>query len=167
MAFVIMIVLVCFKGIARKVPHNYYLLLAFTIFEAITVGYICARVNNGVVVVTAAFMTASIVIALTLYAIFTKTDFTACGGSLTVIGWSFFMFGILCLFLGPTANLVYSIIGVVLFGIYLVFDTQLIVGGTRREYSISKEDYILGAMILYLDIINIFVFLLRILGSKK
>lgn len=84
-----MFVLVCKKGLTRKVPINYFLLFAFTIFEAITVGHTCTMVNNGLVVVTAAFMTASIVIALTLYAIFTKTDFTACGGTLAVLSVSF------------------------------------------------------------------------------
>ena len=147
-------------------PNNYILLFAFTIFKSISVGYICTMVNSAIVVVTAAFMTASLVIALTLYAIFTKTDFTACGGTLTVMGTTLLQLAFIMFFLGLKSNFIYNIIGVFFFGLYLVYDTQLIVGESRRKYSINKEDYILGAMLLYMDIIRIFKFLLRIFGKK-
>ena len=123
-------------------------------------------VNSAIVVVTAAFMTASLVIALTLYAIFTKTDFTACGGTLTVMGTTLLQLAFIMFFLGLKSDFIYNIIGVFFFGLYLVYDTQLIVGESRRKYSINKEDYILGAMLLYMDIIRIFKFLLRIFGKK-
>jgi len=42
----------------------------------------------------------------------------------------------------------------------------MIIGGKRRHV-LSKEDYILGAIMLYLDIINIFLFILEILGGNK
>lgn len=83
-------------------------------------------------VLAAACMTAGIVVALTVYAIFTKHDFTACGGILAVVGGAFIIFGLISLFFGPTFRLIYAILGVILFGIYLVFDTQFIVGGKRR-----------------------------------
>jgi len=123
-------------------------------------------VNSAIVVVTAAFMTASLVIALTLYAIFTKTDFTACGGTVTVMGTTLFQLAYIMFFLGLKSDFIFNIIGVFFFGLYKVYDTQLIVGDSRRKYSINKDDYILGAMLLYLDIIRIFLFLLRIFGKK-
>ena len=49
-------------------------------------------------------------------------------------------------------------LGVFLFGVYLIFDTQLVMGGKRYELCI--DDYIVGALILYLDIIMIFLYLL-------
>jgi FtsH-binding integral membrane protein len=55
-------------------------------------------------------------------------------------------------------------IAVVIFSFYLLFDTQLIMGGKR--YEIEIDDYILGAIILYTDIITIFLYLLRIFGGK-
>jgi len=110
-------------------------------------------------------MTAALVIALTLYAVFTKHDFTVCGGTLALFSGVFIAFAILSVFFGPTFHLILCFVGVVLFGIYLIFDTQYIVGGKHRKHTIDKEDYILGAMILYLDIINIFVYLLQIFSS--
>ena len=70
------------------------------------------------------------VIGLTVYAVYTKTDFTMCGGLLFVFGFVFMTASIFAVFLGgPTMNLGLSITGVILFSLYLVYDTQLIAGG--------------------------------------
>jgi FtsH-binding integral membrane protein len=63
-----------------------------------------------------------------------------------------------------TLHLIYAYLAVILFSFYLLFDTQLIMGGKR--YQIDIDDYIMAAMILYLDIINIFLQLLKIFGNK-
>ena len=55
-------------------------------------------------------------------------------------------------------------IAVMLFSFYLIYDTQLIMGGKR--YEIDIDDYILGAIILYTDIITIFLYLLKLFGGK-
>ena len=52
--------------------------------------------------------------------------------------------------------------GVIVFGIYLVFDTQLTIGKNSRAYSI--DDYIIAALNLYIDIIQIFLEILKILA---
>ena len=80
-----------------------------------------------------------------------------------MISIAFLMFGVLS-FMGPAWRLFYCFIGVILFGFYLLFDTQLIVG--KGQHKLSPEDFILGAIMLYLDIINIFLYILRILSSK-
>ena len=64
----------------------------------------------------------------------------------------------------PILHNLYCALGAVLFGIYLVIDTQLIVGGGR--YSISMDDYVAGALILYIDIIQIFLYILSLLGNN-
>jgi FtsH-binding integral membrane protein len=135
----------------------------FTFCESYVVAYCCAAVRDPKLVLSAAFMTAGIVVALTLYAMTTKRDFTVMGGMMFVIGAAFIMFGLFGFLFGPTVRLIYCLIGVVLFGAYLVFDTQLILGGKR--YAMDKDDYIFGAVILYLDIINIFLYLLQILAA--
>ena len=75
------------------------------------------------------------------------------------------MLGIFSLFVwSPFLNNLYCALGVIVFGIYLVIDTQLIVGGRRLE--LSMDDYVAGALILYLDIIQIFLYLLQLLSKK-
>jgi FtsH-binding integral membrane protein len=49
---------------------------------------------------------------------------------------------------------------------YLVFDTQLMMGGKHR-YSLSPEEYIFAALNLYLDIINLFLYILSIIGMSR
>ena len=47
---------------------------------------------------------------------------------------------------------------------YLVFDTQLILGGKHRKYEISPEEYVFAALNLYLDIVSLFLLLLQLIG---
>jgi hypothetical protein len=49
---------------------------------------------------------------------------------------------------------------------YLVVDTQLMLGG-KHQYALSPEEYVFAALNLYLDIINLFLFILRLVGSAR
>jgi FtsH-binding integral membrane protein len=42
--------LFCIESLARKVPTNYILMLLFTFCEAYTVTFVCAMVNDGLIV---------------------------------------------------------------------------------------------------------------------
>lgn len=74
----------------------------------------------------------AIVLALTVYAIFTPTDFSIKWGIIIVILMAMLMLGIFSLFIwSPFLDNLYCSLGVILFGIYLVIDTQMIIGGRR------------------------------------
>lgn len=155
--------LLCCRSVSRHVPTNYILLGIFTVCEAYIVAFIAARYDPQIVMV-AAFATAGMTIGITVYAFTTKSDFTIFGPLLFVIGFtlafaSIFFF----VFASRTMHIIWCIIGVILFSFYLLFDTQLIMGGKRYELDI--DDYIVGAIILYTDIITIFIYLLQILGG--
>jgi FtsH-binding integral membrane protein len=47
----------------------------------------------------------------------------------------------------------------------VLIDTQLILGNGKK--SVALDDYILGATTLYVDIVQLFIRILRILGKKK
>ena len=64
-------------------------------------------------------------------------------------------------------GLLYSVLGVILFSVYLVFDTQMIMGGDNKRYQFDEDSYILAALVLYMDIINIFLYVLQILSDSK
>jgi FtsH-binding integral membrane protein len=120
---VISCALFCVQSLARTVPTNYVLMFAFTFCEAWVVAFVCAVVGDGKLVVAAAFMTAGIVVALTIYALTTKTDFTVCGGMIWCIAAVFCIFGLFSVFWGPQLRFIYCVIGVIIFSIYLIFDT--------------------------------------------
>lgn len=117
-------------------------------------------------VMIAAILTAVIVFALTLYACTTKTDFTYCGGILFMLCLGLVGASILSIFWSNRIlDIAITYGGALLFGLYLIYDTQLIVG--KHSHKLSIDDYVLGAMMLYIDIIQLFIYILRILGSSR
>ena len=65
----------------------------------------------------------------------------------------------------PLPGLAASTVGALLFSLFIVHDTQLVVGGKKRQ--LNTSDYVLGAITLYLDIINLFFYLLRLFGELQ
>ena len=58
--------------------------------------------------------------------------------------------------------------GVVLYGLFLIIDTMMIIkGDSMTGKGVGIDDYIIGAMMLYIDIIMMFVYILRLLGDKN
>jgi FtsH-binding integral membrane protein len=150
-AVVIELVILCNQDLARKVPHNYALLATFTLCEAYIVAYISSSYDPTIVSL-AMFMTVGMFSGLALYAWKTKSDFTVIGASFSIFIATLFMFMMFSiLFMSEFMNILYSSLCVLLFGFYIIVDTQMIIGENR--YEINDEDYILGAMILYIDII--------------
>merc|ERR1712059_40813 len=82
---------------------------------------------------------AAVVLALTLFAFQTKIDFTACGGVLLAVLVVFVIFGFIAIFLPNqrTVRLVYAAIGTIIFSLYIVYDTQLMIGGSHK-YSLPS-----------------------------
>ena len=106
----------------------------------------------------------AVCLALTIFAIQTKWDFTAYGGILFACAIVLFIFGIVAICIpGNVINLVYASLVALLFSVYLVFDTQLMLGG-EHKYSISSEEYIFAALNVYLDVLFIFLKIMRFFG---
>lgn len=105
--------------------------------------------------------------AATSYAYLTKRDFTIKNGILVVVSFAILQLAIFGLFvpMSSAINSVYCFLGVVLFGIYLIMDTQMILGGKRIQLSI--DEYAAAALMLYVDIIQIFLYVLRLLSKRQ
>ncbi|XP_063697378.1 protein lifeguard 2-like isoform X2 [Culicoides brevitarsis] len=169
-AFAVMIVtlisMACCTNVRRKTPMNFIFLFLFTLAEAFLLGVV-SSVYDVQEVLMAVGLTAGVCLALTLFAFQTKWDFTVIGGSLCAATFCLLFLGIFAIiFPGKILSLVYASLGVVLFSVYLVYDTQLMMGG-KHKYSISPEEYIFAALNLYLDIVNIFMYILTIIGASR
>jgi FtsH-binding integral membrane protein len=162
---VVMIAISCFRSVARTVPTNYILLATFTFFEGYLVSFLCGKTNPKLVLM-AAVMTCAITFALTYYACTTKKDFTVYNSLLFIAVIILMLLG---LFVMLTQNkilhIIYCCIGVFIYSIYLIYDTQLLMG--NKENALEIEDYILGALMLYVDIIQLFINLLSILKATE
>lgn len=103
---------------------------------------------------------------MTVYACNTESDFTTSTGILIVLAVCLMLLGLITLFVhSDFLENLYCCFGVFVFGVYLIVDTQLIMGGRKVELGI--DEYILAAMMLYIDIIQIFLYLLRLLGDRR
>lgn len=56
-----------------------------------------------------------------------------------------------------------SMVSAVLFTFFLIYDIQKLMGNRRRAY--SPDDYIIASLNIYLDIVQIFLNLLQIIGA--
>merc|ERR550532_3404961 len=171
LALVIMLVslisLACCEGIRRKTPHNFIFLGLFTLAEGFMLGTVTARYRADEVMM-AVGVCAAITLALTIFAFQTKIDFTAMGGVLIAVLVCFMLFGLIAIFFpaSRTLNLVYAGIGTIIFSLYIVYDTQLMVGGSHK-YSLSPEEYVFASLNLYLYIVNLFMYILSIIGNSR
>ena len=163
-AIIVLLILVCGK-LTNVVPINYVLLLIFTIFESITIAFVTVF-YEPISVLSCAGLSMLIVFGLTMYACFTKRDFTMMGGFLFSCSIILIFLGIIGLFFRSYFYQMFlNSMGVLLMSVYLIYDTQLVIG--KNSQLIKLDDYILGALNIYLDIINIFLKILRLLGKKK
>jgi hypothetical protein len=127
------------------------------------VSFVCS-VSDPELVMIAAVMTLGITASLTYYALTTKTDFTMMGASLFIFGMALMLFGLfLSLFQSRLMNILYSVLGVILYGFYLVYDIQLLVGGRDEEF--DMDDYVIASIQIYLDVVLLFLKILEILNE--
>ena len=157
--------ILCCQSAAHKVPLNYILLLIFTLSESYIIACTTIYYEPSSVFICAG-ITLGIVIGLTLYAIFSKTDLTVCGGALVSLSVILLILSIIGIFY---TSLFYQTLvnscAVFLFSIYLIYDTQLVIGKNKKF--ISADDYIIGAMTIYIDIVTLFIKILMLFGKKK
>lgn len=146
----------------KSYPTNLLFLGCFTALEAYSISVIVSFYDK-VIVLEALILTAGIFIALTLFACQTKYDFTSWMPYLVGGLWGLILFGFMAAFFpyNSTAELVYGGIAALLFSAYILVDTQLVM----RHYHVEEE--IAAAISLYLDIINLFLAILRILNSQS
>ena len=146
----------------RKAGLNLILLFAFTCVSGLTHRPILGRtfaMPGGAAIVAQAFTLTTVAFGgLSVFAMNTKRDFTTWGKMLFITLIVLLVAMLLNLFFkSPIFQVALSCVSAVLFSAYILYDTQNIIRG-------NYETPIEGAVDLYLDFLNLFVSLLRILG---
>ncbi|XP_076018318.1 transmembrane BAX inhibitor motif containing 1a [Genypterus blacodes] len=167
--FVVHIVLVCCKGPRRKFPWNVILLFIFTLALSFMTGTISSYYDTKAVFL-ALGITAVVCIAVTVFCFQTKVDLTKCHGLFCILGIVIFVTGIITTIVLSFKyiywlHMLYAALGAIGFTLFLAYHTQLLIG--NRKYSISPEEYVFAALSIYVDIIQIFLFLLQIIGASS
>ncbi len=150
----------------RDFPRNLAFTFLFTFIEGVWLSPLVAlygRTQPGVIG-QAALLTFSAFGVLSLYAVASRRDFSAWGGFFTVGLWVLVATSLLNLFFrNPTASLWLSAGAVLVFSGLLVFDTWRIV----RSGAYGEDDYVAAAVQIYLDLLNMFLAILNLLGGGR
>ena len=124
--------------------------------------------------IQSAFFTTSIAFAgLSGFGYVTKRDLGPVGSFCTMGLFGLIGFGLLSLFfpsmMGSTASKVYGLVGILVFAGLTAYDTQAIknMGYAMRGEEETRKGAIMGALKLYLDFINLFLFILRMSGDRR
>jgi len=145
---------------------------AYSVLNGITLSVIFLA-YTGAEISLAFFTAAGTFAAMSLYAMTTKRDLSGFGHYLIMGLFGIIIASVINIFL-QSSGLYYliSYLGVFIFLGLTAYDTQMIKQWNQQfGSSVSEEQYvklsIMGALKLYHDFINIFLFLLRIFGSRN
>ncbi|CAA6663559.1 unnamed protein product [Spirodela intermedia] len=142
-------------------PMNFVFLGLFTLCLSVTIGVACAN-TQGKIVLQALVITSVVVSSLTGYTFWAAKK----GKDFSFLG-PYYSLLLLCLFsqiffpIGSTATAVVGGLGALIFSAYVVYDTDNLI--KRFTY----DEYIWASAILYLDILNLFLYILNLLRGLQ
>ncbi|XP_030576280.1 protein lifeguard 4 [Archocentrus centrarchus] len=142
-------------------PANLYLLFTFTLLEALSVATALTFYEYSTIL-QALFLTCAVFTGLTAYTFQSKRDFSKMGAGLFSCLWiliiaTFMRF----VFHSDSTDLLLAGAGALVFCGFIIYDTSLLMK------QLSPEEHILASINLYLDIVNLFLHILRVLDSMK
>lgn len=146
----------------RGKPIGYPFVYAFVFLTGIViypaVHYYAAA---GVVVTHAFLLTTAIFAVLTLYAYYSKRDFSFLGGMLMVGVLVLIGASLISLFtggMGGTMNLVITVLGVLIFSGFVLYDVS------QYRHGVAENMMPLAVLSMFLSFINLFLYILRFLA---
>ena len=145
---------------------------AFSALMGLSISYIFA-VYTGVSIAQTFLVTAIAFAGLSLYGYTTKKDLSGWGSFLIMGVIGLIVASIINIFLGtPAIMFAVSILGVLIFAGLTAYDTQNIKNtylqmAAHGEQEWLEKSAIMGALSLYLDFLNMFMFLLQFLGNRE
>lgn len=144
------------------------LFVLYSVVNGAVLSFIFFTYTEGSIA-TAFFVAAATFGAMSLYGYFTKTDLTSWGKILMMALIGLIIASIVAFFV-PGISIIASYVGVLVFVGLTAYDTQKIkemclqapdAGENMQKYAL------LGALSLYLDFVNLFLYLLRIFGRRE
>uniref|UniRef100_A0A1D1XHK6 Putative membrane protein C576.04 n=1 Tax=Anthurium amnicola TaxID=1678845 RepID=A0A1D1XHK6_9ARAE len=146
----------------RSYPTNYVLLSLFTFVEAYAIGVTVTYFAKELVL-QALIITFGIFVALTLFTLQTQWDFSGLFPFLYGALWLIVILGFVQIFIrfSSTFDLILATGIAIVFCGFIIYDTYNIM------HRLSPEEYVMAAVELYLDLLNLFLAILRILNDLR
>lgn len=144
--------------------------LAYSAVNGLTIGPVLLLYTPQVTVAAFA-VTAGIFGAMAAYGYLTKKDLTGLGTILMFGLFGLLVFIVISMFVGiPMSDLVISLIGIAIFVGFTAFDTQKIkkyYASMQYDSTLLAKGAVIAALDLYLDFINLFLYILRLFNSRS
>ncbi len=146
------------------------LFLLYSVLNGMTLSVLLIA-YTGASVASTFFITAGMFGAMSIYGYTTKQDLSSWGNLLFMALFGLILASVVNIFLQSSGLYwLISYIGVLVFVGLTAYDTQKIKQLAAQvivESEVGRKVAILGALTLYLDFINMFIFMLRILGNRR
>jgi hypothetical protein len=148
------------------------LFILYSVLNGVTLSFIFLIYTRASIASTF-FVCAATFVACSIYGWTTKRDLTSMGGFLMMGLIGIIIASVVNIFVRSSAmHMIISYIGVLVFVGLTAYDTQnlkamAVSQPTDAGASVVRKGAILGALKLYLDFINLFLMLLRILGNRE
>ncbi|MBQ7578060.1 MAG: Bax inhibitor-1/YccA family protein [Synergistaceae bacterium] len=118
------------------------------------------------------FTTAGMFGVMSIYGLYTKRDLTGMGSFLIMGLFGLIIAGLINMFMRSTGmEMAISIMGIIIFMGLTAYDTakikQLSMTVNGADDSALTKIAVIGALQLYLDFINLFIYLLRLFGKRR
>uniref|UniRef100_A0A6C0LGH3 Uncharacterized protein n=1 Tax=viral metagenome TaxID=1070528 RepID=A0A6C0LGH3_9ZZZZ len=150
---------ICYDSLLRKSYIKYMIYVLFTFGISWSIGILAIYIKNNILI-SAILITTGTTTTLILYSLVTTSDFT---------GYTeYYIVGLVAIILTGTINIFLQnsifqllITGFVclLFSFIIIYDVQMIVAQKHIKYKFSLDDSILAAMSLYIDTVNLFIYI--------
>ncbi|XP_042469436.1 BI1-like protein [Zingiber officinale] len=149
----------------QKHPLNFVFLGLFTVCLSLSIGVACAN-TQGRIVLEALILTSAVVASLTGYSFWASRkgkDFSFLGPILFVSLIVLLLTTFIQIFfpLGPASVAVFGGLGALVFSGFIVYDTDNLI----KRY--TYDEYIWASVILYLDVLNLFLSILNMLKGMQ
>jgi FtsH-binding integral membrane protein len=139
--------------------------MLYSVLTGITLSSIFVVYKLGSIVATF-FVTAGMFGGMALYGALTKADLTGMGSFLVMALWGLILAMVVNIFLQSAAfDYALAMVGVVIFALLTAWDVQRI--KAFAQYDLPEAASITLALSLYLNFINLFLSLLRIMGDRR
>ncbi|PAA48125.1 hypothetical protein BOX15_Mlig019836g3 [Macrostomum lignano] len=168
--------LMCSTRLRRETPGNMIALFIFTLAMTAMASTLAAFTSSNAVLVSVG-ITGAVCVGVTLFVLQSRVEFSLLASLIYSTGLVFAMFGVSCLItilvyrrssLDPVTtrilDCVYGGLIALLLVVCLVADTHHVIGNSN--YGLSEEEYVFGALQLYIDVVLVLMIFLGIRGGR-
>lgn len=163
------VLIMCFAANKLTSGALKVLLLAYSVLQGVLFAPFLMIYSNHSLGITFA-CTAGMFGAMALYGMTTKRNLSGMGRTLLMLLIGLIIASLVNLFVGGgTMTLIISIAGIVIFSLFTAYDFQRLQeeGALFNDAELREKGAILGALSLYINFYNIFLYLLRFLGDRE